>query len=98
MPRAIGVAHRPRATGAQCAVSLVGCRSLDFCAVNGLSFQCMLELEEARQRIFDSLTARSPEGVPVSDASGRILSEAPSAPRDLPPFDSSAMDGFAVQA
>lgn len=41
---------------------------------------------------------REPERVPVSGAAGRILAVAPVAELDLPPFDKSAMDGFAVCA
>ncbi len=40
----------------------------------------------------------SAEGVPIGGAAGRVLAEAAVAEVDLPPFDSSAMDGFAVRA
>lgn len=36
--------------------------------------------------------------VPVADAAGRVLSEPLIAPIDVPPFDRSAMDGYAVRA
>src|SRR5438045_8552866 len=38
------------------------------------------------------------EDVPVSQAAGRVLAKAALALTDLPPFDSSAMDGYAVRA
>ncbi len=38
------------------------------------------------------------ESVPIAGAAGRVLTEAAAAEIDLPPFDSSAMDGFAVRA
>jgi molybdopterin molybdotransferase len=40
----------------------------------------------------------SPERVPLEHAAGRVLAEAARAVVDLPPFPSSAMDGFAVRA
>jgi len=58
----------------------------------------MLEVEEARERIFDCLSTLPSEGAPVSDATGRIVAEPVVAPVDLPLFDNSAMDGFAVRA
>ena len=38
------------------------------------------------------------EDVPVGSAAGRVLGEDARAFTDLPPFDSSAMDGYAVRA
>jgi molybdopterin molybdotransferase len=40
----------------------------------------------------------TPESVPIAGAAGRVLADAARAEVDLPPFDSSAMDGFAVRA
>jgi molybdopterin molybdotransferase len=37
------------------------------------------------------------EAVPLGEARGRVLAEAVMAPIDLPPFDNSAVDGFAVR-
>ncbi len=37
------------------------------------------------------------ETVPLSQAQGRIVAEAVTAPIDLPPFDNSAVDGYAVR-
>src|SRR6267143_1546532 len=59
----------------------------------------MLELDQARQRIFDCLSTLPSELAVVSGAAaGRILAEPVIAPVELPLFDNSAMDGFAVQA
>lgn len=38
------------------------------------------------------------EAVPLDDAAGRVLANAFAAPHDLPGFDRSAMDGYAVRA
>lgn len=58
----------------------------------------MLELEEALTRILAELPEPIPERVPLSEAHGRVLSEPIHSPMDLPPFDNSAMDGYAVRA
>ena len=39
-----------------------------------------------------------PEKLPVAEAAGRFLAEAVTSSLDLPPFDNSAMDGYAVRA
>ena len=38
------------------------------------------------------------ESVPVGEALGRVLAEAVASPEDVPAFDNSAMDGFAVKS
>ena len=58
----------------------------------------MLELEEARQRLFDAIQPLPAETVPLSQAAGRVLVEAVASPIDLPAFDNSAMDGYAVRS
>ncbi len=58
----------------------------------------MLSLEQARHAILNAIrpgTAR--ESVPLAEASGRYLAEAPRARVDNPAFDNSAMDGYAVK-
>jgi len=42
-------------------------------------------------------SALAPEPVAVADADGRVLAETITATRDQPPFDASAMDGWAVK-
>lgn len=58
----------------------------------------MLELEDAVQRILAMMPAAASESVPLADAHERILSNRLLATIDLPPFDNSAMDGYAVRA
>jgi len=58
----------------------------------------VLELEDALARILAPLPAAVSERVPLRDAAGRVLAETISSPIDLPPFDNSAMDGYAVRA
>ena len=58
----------------------------------------LLSLEEALERILERVTPLGPEGVELAAASGRVLAEDARAAVDLPPFPSSAMDGFAVRS
>ena len=57
----------------------------------------LLAVEEALDRILEHVSPLDAESVPVAEASGRILREPAIARTDLPPFASSAMDGFAVR-
>jgi len=58
----------------------------------------LLSIEEAQELVL-ARTERLPlERVPVAEAAGRVLGEPATAAVDLPPFDSSAMDGFALRA
>jgi molybdopterin molybdotransferase len=58
----------------------------------------MLSLESARQQILSRLTPLPAESIPVSQAYGRFLTQNVTASIDLPPFDNSAMDGYAVRS
>ena len=58
----------------------------------------LLSLEEALERILGRATPLGPEGVELSAAAGRVLAADALAAVDLPPFPSSAMDGFAVRS
>src|SRR3712207_1303203 len=58
----------------------------------------LLTIEEAQTRILERVRPLPPEEVPLAGAHGRVLADAASAAVDLPPFDSSAMDGYAVRA
>ncbi len=51
----------------------------------------------AQQRLLDSLTPLGAELVGLDGALGRVLAEAVEASHDLPGFDNSAMDGYAVR-
>jgi molybdopterin molybdotransferase len=59
----------------------------------------MLTLEEARRRLLARAVPTEPEPITLADALGRVLAE----PRvvaavDVPPFDNSAMDGYALRS
>ncbi len=58
----------------------------------------MLALEEAVSRILDALPAPTVESVSLAEAEGRVLGQSIVSPLALPPFDNSAMDGYAVRA
>ena len=58
----------------------------------------MLELEEALQRILAVIPAPRREHVLLNDAHERVLAGPAVATLDLPGFDNSAMDGYAVRA
>jgi molybdopterin molybdotransferase len=52
----------------------------------------------AQRRLLDQVGVLSPEVVSLDAALGRILAETVSSQSDLPGFDNSAMDGYAVRA
>jgi molybdopterin molybdotransferase len=58
----------------------------------------LLTVEEALEQILSHASPLSTETVALEEASGRVLREAARSRVDLPPFASSAMDGFAVRA
>jgi molybdopterin molybdotransferase len=58
----------------------------------------LLSIEEALRRVLARATALEQEPVPVGSAAGRFLAVDVTAQVDLPPFASSAMDGYAVRA
>ena len=58
----------------------------------------MILYEEALERIAKAVEPKGTERVDLQAAYGRVLAERIATPTDLPPFDNSAMDGFAVKA
>lgn len=56
----------------------------------------LLSLTEAQQAILARVRPQPGERVAIAAAAGRVLAEPGRAAVDLPPYDSSAMDGFAV--
>lgn len=58
----------------------------------------LLSLAEAQARVLERAAPLSAETVRIAEAAGRVLAEDALAAVDLPPFPSSAMDGFAVRA
>jgi molybdopterin molybdotransferase len=61
-----------------------------------LTVDSLLTLEEAQERVMHAARPLPAERVPVVEAGGRVSAEEVRAEVDLPPFASSAMDGFAV--
>jgi molybdopterin molybdotransferase len=57
-----------------------------------------LELQEALARILAAVSSPAGEEVALSEAAGRVAAERLAAPLDLPSFDNSSMDGYAVRA
>ncbi len=58
----------------------------------------MISFEEARDTILENVASLEAEQVALPDSLGRTIAEDVVAPFDLPTFDNSAMDGFAVRA
>jgi molybdopterin molybdotransferase len=56
----------------------------------------MLSVEEALERILAGIHPLEIVQVPLADALGRVLAQDIVAQEDIPPFDNSAMDGFAL--
>ena len=58
----------------------------------------LLPVDDALHRLLDAVQPRPPERVPLAKAAGRVLVAPLAALRTQPPFDASAMDGYAVRA
>ena len=58
----------------------------------------MLSVDEALERILSSVMPTGTETVPIAEAGNRILAEPVIARLNQPPFDCSAMDGYALIA
>ncbi len=59
--------------------------------------QGLTQLEEAQRIVLESTPILGLEKISILDALGRVLGEDIVAERDNPPWDNSAMDGFAVR-
>jgi molybdopterin molybdotransferase len=57
-----------------------------------------ITIAEARERVLAAVTRLGDEAVPLDSALGRVLAEDVTSAVPVPPFDSSAMDGYAVLA
>ena len=57
-----------------------------------------VSFEEARQTVLDAARPPQSEHVALGDSPGRTLAADIVSTEDIPPFDNSAMDGFAVRA
>jgi molybdopterin molybdotransferase len=58
----------------------------------------LISIAEARERVLAAVRPLQAEDVPLDAALGRVLAEEARSEGDLPPFASSAMDGYAVVA
>jgi molybdopterin molybdotransferase len=58
----------------------------------------LISIEEGLRRVLAEVRALSPEPVALAEARGRVLAEDLTSAVDVPPFDSSAMDGYALVA
>jgi molybdopterin molybdotransferase len=58
----------------------------------------LIAIEEARRRVLAAVEPLASEDVGLEQALGRVLAEEVRSEVDVPPFDSSAMDGYAVVA
>jgi molybdopterin molybdotransferase len=58
----------------------------------------LISVEEAQRLVLSQAKPLQPERVPIERAYGRVLAQPAQAQTDLPPFPSSAMDGFAVRS
>jgi molybdopterin molybdotransferase len=58
----------------------------------------LLPVEDARSRILSNVKPLPPENIQLAQALGRVLAKPLSAKRDQPPFNASAMDGYAVRS
>ena len=58
----------------------------------------LISIAEARKRVLEGVTQLGDEAVELGDALGRVLAEDVASPIEVPPFDSSGMDGYALVA
>jgi molybdopterin molybdotransferase len=58
----------------------------------------LLTIEDAQRLILERVRPLPSERIPLEEAVGRVLAESAASIVDLPPFPSSAMDGFAVRS
>ncbi|GAB4458225.1 MAG: molybdopterin molybdotransferase MoeA [Anaerolineales bacterium] len=58
----------------------------------------LLSVDEARERILARILPVATETIPLAACTNRILASDIVAENDLPPFDNSSMDGFALRA
>jgi molybdopterin molybdotransferase len=58
----------------------------------------MISVDEALRVVLENVAPLGIERVSIIEAIGRVIAEDVHAPRDIPGFDNSAMDGYAVRA
>ncbi len=57
----------------------------------------MIPIQEASRRILEQISRLGKERLNILAAAGRVLAEEIVSPRNIPPWDNSAMDGYAVR-
>src|SRR3984957_17330821 len=57
----------------------------------------MTSADQALQIVLENVAGLGAERTAILDACGRVLAEEIRSPRDIPGFDNSAMDGYAVR-
>jgi molybdopterin molybdotransferase len=63
-----------------------------------LAAKTMLSVTEARERILSHFQSTAEENIPLIECANRVLAGDVIAAHDLPLFDNSSMDGFAIRA
>ena len=58
----------------------------------------MISADEALRLVLDNVAPLGVERLSITAVLGRVLAEEVRSPRDIPGFDNSAMDGYAVRA
>jgi molybdopterin molybdotransferase len=58
----------------------------------------MISVDEALKIVLDNVAPLAAERISITDGLGRVLAEEIRSTRDIPGFDNSAMDGYAVRA
>src|SRR5580704_12661892 len=58
----------------------------------------MISADEALRIVLEHVAPLGVERIPILGSLGRVLAEEIRSPRDIPGFDNSAMDGYAVRA
>jgi molybdopterin molybdotransferase len=58
----------------------------------------LISIDEGRARVLDAVRPLGVEDAALTEALDRVVARDIASPRDVPPFDNSAMDGFAVRA
>ena len=58
----------------------------------------LIDIEDARRAVLARASPLDTEQVGIDDALGRVLAEDVSSAHAVPPFDNSAMDGYAVRS
>src|SRR5208337_2062656 len=58
----------------------------------------MISADQALQIVLENVAPLGVERIPIVEALGRVLAEQIASSRDIPGFDNSAMDGYAVRA